>query len=324
MAHTGEAIIVDGKSAWRREPTAGSWSPMSMPPTSVLDPEVEWLDSPCAELSDRRILFLVYRFLVDSSHRDPDADTPVALATVDPAGGWRRYPLEGAPFSPHYMSRMFIMLPGESSHMLTFATRPPGTVTFDTLAVEFAPETGRWTSHGEAPAAEKGLLLPDGDVLVVTAWGGFGGGPGVKLYRYSPGLPDPWSQGISLPPTDQRGFRLWRTFQSLVLLPSGRILLAAVYGDDSGRRQALTMLEYDPDAEEFTLSDPDLISENPFPLWGLNLLLLPSGSVLASFGASPSDWTEGASMLYRPDPRLPRDAWRPVITTCPQTAQPAT
>jgi hypothetical protein len=205
----------------------------------------------------------------------------------------------------------------------SFTLLPDGTV----LAVQcsaipgaekYVPSSNSWVSAGHTPSTlpqacpgivpEIGptVLLPNGHALVVGATGN------TALYSppAAPASPGTWSAGPVL--KDSQGNTLYPIDAPCVLLPNGKVLIAASPSPPCSFPGPTFFLEYDPLTNTVGLvASPTNAGSACFTG---RFLLLPSGKVLFSNqGPTVSIYTPSGSYAA---------AWQPHITSFPSTVNP--
>ena len=182
----------------------------------------------------------------------------------------------------------------------------------------YDPATGQWSSAGSTihsltdpvlfeigPA----LLRPNGTVLAMGSSGNS------SIYNVRTGR---WSLGPTLPISPE-GFQYTAQDAPGALLPSGHVLIAASGGPGPGYSgPPVGFFEFD--GRRF-IAEPTIPNAANDLSQSINLLLLPTGQVLAADGTSDVE-------IYTPDSSADDDAreqeagWAPTITWAPRQVSP--
>jgi hypothetical protein len=200
----------------------------------------------------------------------------------------------------------------------SFTLLPDGTVlAVDCTAIpkaeKYVPSTNTWVSAGSTPStlpqgcpgivAEIGptVLLPNGHAFVIGATGD----TALYIPPANPTDPGTWAAGPAI--LDASSTRYYPIDAPAVLLPNGRVLLAASPAPPCSFPGPTSFFEYNPAAN--TLSQVSAPSNAGSACFTGRFLLLPNGQVLFSNqSSSVTIYTPGGA----PDP-----AWKPVITAVP-------
>lgn len=201
----------------------------------------------------------------------------------------------------------------------SFTLLPDGTVlavdcTSIPNAEKYLPSSNNWVSAGSTPStlpqacpsivAEIGptVLLPNGQAFVIGATGD------TALYTppANPSDPGTWQAGPTI--LDASNNRLHPIDAPAVLLPNGRVLLAASPAPPCNFPGPTSFFEYDPSTN--ALSPPLASPSNATgACFTGRFLLLPNGQALFSNQSSKVT-------IYTPD-GAPNPAWKPAITAIP-------
>jgi hypothetical protein len=201
----------------------------------------------------------------------------------------------------------------------SFVLLPDGTVlVVDCSAIpnaeKYLPSSNEWVSAGTTPStlpqacpnivAEIGptVVLPDGNALAIGATGD----TAIYVPPANPSDPGTWQPGPTI--TDGSGNTLHPIDAPAVLLPNGRVLLAASPAPPCNFPGPTSFFEYDPAANSLTAVSPPP-SNASGPCFTGRFLLLPNGQVL--FSSESSKVT-----VYTPD-GTPDPSWKPAITGVP-------
>jgi hypothetical protein len=201
----------------------------------------------------------------------------------------------------------------------SFVLLPDGTVlAVDCTAIpnaeKYLPSSNEWVSAGTTPStlpqacpsivAEIGptVVLPDGNALAIGATGD----TAIYVPPANPSDPGTWQPGPTI--TDGSGNTLHPIDAPAVLLPNGRVLLAASPSPPCNFPGPTSFLEYDPAANSLTAVSPPPSNASGACFTG-RFLLLPNGQVL--FSSESSKVT-----VYTPD-GTPDPSWKPAITGVP-------
>ena len=201
----------------------------------------------------------------------------------------------------------------------SFVLLPDGTVlVVDCTAIpnaeKYLPSSNEWVSAGTTPStlpqacpnivAEIGptVVLPDGNALAIGATGD----TAIYVPPANPSDPGTWQPGPTI--TDGSGNTLHPIDAPAVLLPNGRVLLAASPAPPCNFPGPTSFFEYDPAANSLTAVSPPPSNASGACFTG-RFLLLPNGQVL--FSSESSKVT-----VYTPDGR-PDPSWKPAITGVP-------
>ncbi|MEO6701517.1 MAG: choice-of-anchor D domain-containing protein [Jatrophihabitantaceae bacterium] len=281
--NTGVSPGADVAAATRFDPVSNSWTNVATP--------AGWGqvgDAPLCVLADGRVLMGNLN----------NAQT----AFFDPVAGT---------FSagPNKLDRCaeesFVLLPDETVLAVDCTSIPN--------AEKYLPSLNKWVSAGSTPTAlpqscpgivaEIGptVVLPNGTAYVIGATG--------DTARYlppaNPADPGSWQAGPTI--TDGSGNVMHPIDAPAVLLPNGRVLLAASPAPPCSFPGPTTFFEYDPTTDSLTeVSTPSNAGGACFTG---RFMLLPNGQVLYSNQSSKVT-------IYTPD-GAPDNAWRPVISSVP-------
>ena len=201
----------------------------------------------------------------------------------------------------------------------SFVLLPDGTVlVVDCTAIpnaeKYLPSSNEWVSAGTTPStlpqacpnivAEIGptVVLPDGNALAIGATGD----TAIYVPPANPSDPGTWQPGPTI--TDGSGNTLHPIDAPAVLLPNGRVLLAASPAPPCNFPGPTSFFEYDPAANSLTAVSPPPSNASGACFTG-RFLLLPNGQVL--FSSESSKVT-----VYTPD-GTPDPSWKPAITGVP-------
>ena len=201
----------------------------------------------------------------------------------------------------------------------SFVLLPDGTVlAVDCTAIpnaeKYLPSSNEWVSAGTTPStlpqacpnivAEIGptVVLPDGNALAIGATGD----TAIYVPPANPSDPGTWQPGPTI--TDGSGNTLHPIDAPAVLLPNGRVLLAASPSPPCSFPGPTSFFEYDPAANSLTAVSPPPSNASGACFTG-RFLLLPNGQVL--FSSESSKVT-----VYTPD-GTPDPSWKPAITGVP-------
>ncbi len=180
-------------------------------------------------------------------------------------------------------------------------------------AEKYVPSSNTWVSAGTTPSAlpqacsgivpEIGptVVLPDGRAFVIGATGD------TALYTPPPNPLDAgsWAAGPAI--LDASSKRYFPIDAPAVLLPSGRVLLAASPAPPCSFPGPSSFFEYDPTTN--SISEVSSPSNSGRPCFTGRFLLLPNGQVLfTDQSSSVTIYTPGGT----PDP-----AWKPIIVAVP-------
>jgi hypothetical protein len=175
----------------------------------------------------------------------------------------------------------------------------------------YDPQTGTWSSAGSTintltvrKFAEIGpaVLRPDGTVFAIGAesW--------TSIYNSATGT---WSVGPQFPEASD-GSRMTAQDAPAALLPNGNVLAAVTGGPKLGHENPFS----GPPTYFFEFDGTNLIPEPAIPnaaieaSFAINLLVLPSGEILAADGSKDIE-------IYTPSNTSHNSHWEPVITNAP-------
>jgi hypothetical protein len=282
--NTGVQPAADVAAATRFDPVTSTWTNVTTP--------AGWTnvgDAPLCVLADGRVLI----GNINTSQ----------TAFFDPATGTFS---AGPNKSDQCSEESFVLLP-DGTVLAVDCTAIPN-------AEKYLPSSNEWVSAGTTPStlpqacpnivAEIGptVMLPDGNALTIGATGD----TAIYVPPANPSDPGTWQPGPTI--TDGSGNTLHPIDAPAVLLPNGRVLLAASPAPPCNFPGPTSFFEYDPAANSLTAVSPPPSNASDACFTG-RFLLLPNGQVLFSNQSSKVT-------VYTPD-GTPDPSWKPAITGAP-------
>jgi hypothetical protein len=279
--NTGVQPAADVAAAAHFDPVTSTW-------TNVTTPS-GWAnvgDAPLCVLADGRVLM----GNINSSQ----------TAFFDPVTGAFS---AGPNKSDRCAEESFVLLPDDTVLAVDCTSIPN--------AEKYLPSLNKWVSAGSTPStlpqacpgivAEIGptVVLPNGNALTIGATGDTAS----YLPPANPSDPGAWQAGPTL--KDGSGNTMHPIDAPAVLLPNGRVLLAASPAPPCGFPGPTSFFEYDPATN--SLSAVSVPSNASGACFTGRFLLVPNGQVL--FSNQSSNVT-----IYTPD-GTPDPSWKPVISS---------